>query len=69
MFNLGIFHITNSSSKLDLTQQIAIFRFMARFVLVSALPRARADANIPGDTLAIKLFNFIMNEVYRYYKK
>ncbi len=64
-----IFHITNSSSKLDLTQQIAIFRFMARFVLVSALPRARAGANIPGDTLAIRLFNFIMNEIDRYYKK
>ena len=64
-----IFHITNSSSKLDLTQQIAIFRFMARFVLVSALPRARAGANIPGNGLATRLFNFVMNEVYRYYKK
>ena len=64
-----IFHITNSSSKLDLTQQIAIFRFMARFILVSALPRARAGANIPGDDLATRLFNFVMNEVYRYYKK
>lgn len=64
-----IFHITNSSSKLDLTQQIAIFRFMARFILVSALPRARAGANIPGDGLATRLFNFVMNEVYRYYKK
>lgn len=64
-----IFHITNSSSKLDLTQQIAIFRFMARFVLVSALPRARAGANIPGKDLATRLFNFVMNEVYRYYKK
>ena len=64
-----IFHITNSSSKLDLTQQIAIFRFMARFVLVSALPRARGDANMPGDDLTTRLFNFVMNEVYRYYKK
>ena len=64
-----IFHITNSSSKLDLTQQIAIFRFMTRFILVSALPRARAGANIPGDDLATRLFNFVMNEVYRYYKK
>lgn len=64
-----IFHITNSSSKLDLTQQIAIFRFMARFILVSALPRARAGTNIPGKDLATRLFNFVMNEVYRYYKK
>ena len=64
-----IFHITNSSSKLDLTQQIAIFRFMARFILVSALPRASAGTNIPGDDLATRLFNFVMNEVYRYYKK
>lgn len=64
-----IFNITNSSSKLDLTQQIAIFRFMARFILVSALPRATTGGNIPGDDLATRLFNFIMNEVYRYYKK
>lgn len=64
-----IFHVTNSSSKLDLTQQIAIFRFMARFIMVSALPRASAGKNIPGDGLATRLFNFVMNEVYRYYKK
>ncbi len=64
-----IFNITNSSSKLDLTQQIAIFRFMARFVLVCALPRATMGTNIPGNDLATRLFNFIMNEVYRYYKK
>ena len=64
-----IFYIPNSSSKLDLTQKIAIFRFMARFVLVSALPRAHAGTNIPGDTPAVRLFNFVMNEVYRYYNK
>ena len=62
-----IFHITNSSSKLDLTQQMAIFRFMARFVLVSALPRAHDGAPLPGDSLAVQLFNFVMNAVYRYY--
>ncbi|MBO4480693.1 MAG: hypothetical protein J5742_03680 [Alphaproteobacteria bacterium] len=62
-----IFHITHSSSKLDMTQEIAIFRFMARFILCAAMPRARAGKNIPGDRLSVRLFNFIMNEVYRYY--
>jgi hypothetical protein len=62
-----IFVVTNSSSKLDKTQEIAIFRFMARFVLVSAMPYTRAGCGVVGDTLAVRLFNFIMNEVSRYY--
>lgn len=62
-----IFHITHSSSKLDMTQEIAIFRFMARFILVAAMPRARTGANMSGDGLSVRLFNFVMNEVYRYY--
>lgn len=62
-----IFHITHSSSKLDMTQEIAIFRFMARFILCAAMPRARSGTNMPGDSLSVRLFNFVMNEVYRYY--
>ena len=62
-----IFVVTNSSSKLDKTQEIAIFRFMARFVLVSAMPYTLAGSGVAGDTVAAKLFNFIMNEVSRYY--
>ncbi len=62
-----IFHITHSSSKLDMTQEIAIFRFMTRFILGAAMPRARSGTNLPGDTLSVRLFNFVMNEVYRYY--
>ena len=62
-----IFHITHSSSKLDMTQEIAIFRFMARFILVSAMPCARGGTKVPGNTLSVRLFNFVMNEVYRYY--
>ncbi len=63
-----IFVVTNSSSKLDKTQEIAIFRFMARFVLVSAMPYNRAGCTVPGDSLGARLFNFVMNEVSRYYK-
>ena len=62
-----IFHITHSSSKLDMSQEIAIFRFMTRFILCAAMPRARSGTNLPGNTLSIRLFNFVMNEVYRYY--
>jgi hypothetical protein len=62
-----IFHITHSSSKLDMNQEIAIFRFMTRFILCAAMPRARSGMNLGGDTLSVRLFNFVMNEVYRYY--
>ena len=64
-----IFHITHSSLKLDMTQQIAIFRFMARFVLVSAMPYTRPEKFANGDGIGAKLFNFVMNEVCRYYSR
>ena len=63
-----IFVVNNSSSKLDKTQEIAIFRFMARFVLVAAMPYNRVGFRVSGDTLAVRLFNFVMNEISRYYK-
>lgn len=64
-----IFHITDSPVKLTRAQEIMIFRYMARFVLISAMPYARSDWTVPSDTLAGKLFNFVMKEVQRYYKK
>lgn len=64
-----IFHLTHSSSKLDMTQQIAIFRFMARFVLVAAMPWMNSDRKLSGDSLAVRLFNFVMKEVSRYYSR
>jgi len=64
-----IFHVTHSSVKLDMSQQISIFRFMARFVLVSAMPYTRLGKFVDGDSPATRLFNFVMNEVYRYYHR
>lgn len=64
-----IFHITNSSSKLDKNQESKIFRFMARFVLVSALPYTKSGWTVQGNSLAVRLFNFVMNEIYRYYNR
>ncbi len=64
-----IFHISHSSSKLDLTAQIAIFRYMARFVLVAAMPYTRSGAVVSGDGIGARLFNFIMKEVNRYYNR
>jgi hypothetical protein len=64
-----IFHVAQSSSRLDMTQQIAIFRFMARFVLVSAMPYTQLSKFIKSDTAAARLFNFVMTEIYRYYHK
>ncbi len=64
-----IFHITHSSSKLDKSQEIAIFRFMARFILASAMPWSHTVVNVPGETLSVRLFNFVMNDVYRHYNR
>lgn len=63
------FHISNAPAKLSRDQESKIFHFMARFVLVSAMPYMQRDWAMPSDTQAGKLFNFVMTEVQRYYKK
>lgn len=64
-----VFRFKNAPAKLTLAQESEIFHFMARFVLVSAMPYVQKDWDVPSDTMAGKLFNFVMTEVQRYYKK
>ena len=64
-----VFRVENSPAKLSKHQESTIFHFMARFVLVSAMPYMQSDWEMPTNTLAGRLFNFVMTEVQRYYKK
>ena len=64
-----LFRVENSPAKLSKHQESTIFHFMARFVLVAAMPYMQTDWAMPTDTLAGRLFNFVMTEVQRYYKK
>ncbi len=64
-----VFHVQNAPAKLSKHQESRIFHFMARFVLIAAMPYMQRDWAAPSDTQAGKLFNFVMNEVQRYYKK
>ncbi|MDW3024603.1 MAG: hypothetical protein R8N50_02860 [Alphaproteobacteria bacterium] len=64
-----VFCIEDAPVKLSKHQQSRIFHFMARFILVAAMPYMRRDWAVSSDTQAGKLFNFVMNEVQRYYKK
>lgn len=64
-----VFHVTTAPAKLTQAQESKIFHFMARFVLVAAMPYMQRGWVVPSDTMAGKLFNFVMNEVQRYYKK
>lgn len=64
-----LFCINNAPMKLSRVQQANIFHFMARFVLVSAMPYMQRDWAMPQTTQAGKLFNFVMTEIQRYYKK
>ncbi|MFQ6729858.1 MAG: hypothetical protein ACLRFK_02270 [Alphaproteobacteria bacterium] len=64
-----VFHVENAPVKLSKHQESCIFHFMARFILVSAMPYMQRDWNVPATSQAGKLFNFVMNEVQRYYKK
>ena len=64
-----IFHMTQVPAKLNKEQENKIFLFMARFILVAAMPYLKENWKVPSDTMAGKLFNFVMKEVQRYYKK
>ncbi|MBD5388869.1 hypothetical protein HDR63_01275 [bacterium] len=64
-----LFRLTASPAPLTLAQESEIFRWMARFVLVTAMPYTDENWTVPTDTMGGKLFNFVMKEVQRYYKK
>ena len=64
-----VFTVENAPAKLSRHQESHIFRYMARFVLVAAMPYMQRDWHLPPTSQAEKLFNFVMNEVQRYYKK
>ena len=64
-----IFHMTQVPAKLTKEQENKIFLYMARFILIAAMPYLRENWRVPSDDMAGKLFNFVMKEVQRYYKK
>ena len=64
-----VFYVQNAPAKLTKDQEIRIFRWMARFILVAAMPYSHADWKVKTDTMAGKFFEFIMKELQRYYKK
>lgn len=64
-----VFHLTTSPAKLTQVQESEIFHFMARFILVAAMPYRKNEWSAPTNTIAGKLFNFVMKEVQRYYKQ
>lgn len=64
-----VFHVPNAPAKLTPAQESDIFHYMARFVLITAMPYMQRGWTIPSDTMAGKLFNFVMAEVQRHYNK
>ncbi len=64
-----VFRVENAPVKLSRHQESSIFHFMARFILVSAIPYMQRDWELPPTSQAAKLFNFVMTEVQRYYRK
>jgi hypothetical protein len=64
-----VFYVQGAPIKLTKDQEIRIFRWMARFILVAAMPYSHANWYVNTDTMAGKFFEFIMKELQRYYKK
>lgn len=66
--NNEVFFVENAPLKLNKDQEIRIFRWMARFILISAMPFIGDMSECFDDTMSGKFFSFIMNELQRYYK-
>lgn len=64
-----VFQLTTSPAKLTKAQTCEIFHFMARFILVAAMPYRKNEWTAPTNTTAGKLFDFVMKEVQRYHKQ
>ncbi|MDR1338089.1 MAG: hypothetical protein LBJ73_03615 [Rickettsiales bacterium] len=64
-----VFHVPNAPAKLTPVQELEIFRWMTRFILVSAVPYSNGNWEINCPGVPGKFFNFVMNELHRYYKK
>ena len=64
-----VFFVPNAPAKLTRDQEIHIFRWMAKFLLVSAMPYTYINWSVPDDNMPGKFFKFIMKELQRYYKK
>ena len=64
-----VFFVPNAPAKLTRDQEIQIFKWMAKFLLVTAMPYTYVNWSVPDDNMAGKFFKFIMKELQRYYKK
>lgn len=62
-----VFRVKTAPIKLDKVEEMRIFRWMAKFLLVSAIPYKNADT-VNSDSQSEKLFNFVIKELSRYYK-
>ena len=64
-----VFYMQNAPVKLTKDQEIRIFKWMAKFILVSAMPYSDSNWDVDTDTITGNFFNFVMRELGRLYKK
>ncbi len=62
----GLIALENLPRDLSRAEEIKIFEWMAKFIFVSAMPYQCTDWEIPKNTVAGKLFSYIMKEMQRY---
>lgn len=63
-----IFRLPYAPRPLSQQEEISVFRYIARFILSSALPYSWKFDELKGRGLSDQVFNFVMKELYRYYE-
>jgi hypothetical protein len=64
-----VFLVPNAPAKLTRAQEQEIFRWMTKFILISAVPYSNGNWKIDCQDVPGKFFNFVMAQLHRYYKK
>ncbi|MBN1325220.1 MAG: hypothetical protein JW974_03310 [Alphaproteobacteria bacterium] len=64
-----VFHVEDAPRKLSQAEELEIFRWMTKFILISAMPYMNGNSEMPNENVSGRLFNFVMKELQRYDKK
>jgi hypothetical protein len=64
-----VFLVPNAPAKLTRAQEQELFRWMAKFILISAVPYSNGTWEVECEGAPGKFFNFVMAQLHRYYKK
>ena len=63
-----VFRLPYAPRPLTEQEEISVFNYITRYILFSALPYSVKYEEIDGRGFTVKVFNFVMKELYRHHE-